>query len=210
MSKLANLHLHKRDDNGHLTGTDQASNPFQHDAFRCILLNGITRGGGIDQRSGRNIRIRDIKLRWMAHGTNPSATPVAPGIFQVMIIKDKRPGTSLPTITDVFNGARATAFINADAAGRFTIVYKNTFAIGPNPSATGYAASGFVDRPYDEVYRRVNQNVRYDGDTNALDDIGDCAYYLVLVGHYDEDVTPSSAARMLEFTYDYRLEYFDL
>lgn len=134
------------------------------DSPTCTLINGIAKGDEINQRIGREIRMKHITVRGfyraVADATGKST------INRMLIVYDKQPNHAAMTGADLFDTLAATAIdvtkmYNLDNRKRFTVLYDRVFPVDMMEySKACQKVPFYIDFP-------VNLPVIYNATTNA-------------------------------------------
>jgi len=98
----------------------------------CNLINGCTQGDEIDQRIGREIRMRHITIRGFFRGVADATAKST--CNRVLIVYDKQPNHAAMTGADLFDGLATTPvdvtkMYNLDNRKRFTVLYDRLYPV---------------------------------------------------------------------------------
>nr|QXP07673.1 MAG: putative capsid protein [Arizlama virus] len=164
-----------------------------------LLVNGIARGDEIFERTGRQIVMKSVELRWQVASTTTT------GIAQtcrIMLVYDRQANGAAPTILNVIRGA-ADGFLphqprNLENRRRFTILYDRTFVVGPQGTST--TALGVAPIVADKFYRKLNHPVEFNsGDAGTIADITTGSLYVLTIGNVaagDTDALMNAVCRV--------------
>lgn len=164
------------------------------------LLNTVAQGASVNQRVGKKIILKSIQARgYMQNNTAASVNDVA-----FLIVYDKRPTGSLPSVTDILVAANASAFNNDANAGRFSVIKRVDETLMGNTSA----AASYLDSMYkgaDYFLDLKNRPTVYKAaGTGAIGDIEEGALYLVTVGNVTAGTGAAATAQA------FRLRFLDV
>lgn len=168
---------------------DVASTSYALDTTGTVtLLNVVAQGAGVSQRVGKKILLRSLQFRGnMQNGSTAAANDVA-----FMIVYDKRPTGSLPTITDILALATPTAMNNDSNAGRFSILKRvDEVLVGNIAAAANYTEAAVKGSDW-YLDLKNRQTVYKAAATGAIGDIEEGALYLVTIGGTAAGTTAAS------------------
>ena len=138
----------------------------------------IAQGASVNQRIGKKAVIKSIQVRGECVADSTTLNSMA----SLIIVYDRRPTGSLPSITDVLVSANANSMNNDVNSGRFKILRRlNYVTIGNNATAgQGTAATAyFIDE-----YFKVNKPIIFKAaGTGAIANIEEGAIYAITVGN---------------------------
>lgn len=141
-----------------------------------VLLATIAQGTSVQQRVGKKAMYKSIQFRGQAAaGTTATINDCA-----MMIVYDKRPTGSLPTVADVLDSASPYAMNNDTNSGRFVILMRKDFNLVGN---TTTPSTGLEMRSMDFYKKCAKAVVFKAAGTGAIGDIEEGALYLVCVGN---------------------------
>lgn len=142
-----------------------------------VLLATIAQGASVNQRIGKKVVLKSLQMRGSSFSN--SMTTVADAAY--MIVYDKRPTGTLPSITDILVTASSSSFNNDNNSGRFRILKRvdRQFIGNSTTPATGQEANTedfWLDlKGLPVVFKAAG--------TGAIGDIEEGALYLVTVGN---------------------------
>jgi len=175
--------------------TDTAGGALDTAGF-IVLLNPVPSGAAQVQRVGKKILLKGLQIRGLVYnGTTAYANDIA-----LVVVYDKRPTGSMPTITAVLKTISSQSMNLDDNASRFRIVRRmDACLIGNSTNPTAQSAIS-IDEYVDlkkaiTVYKSVG--------TGAIGDIGEGALYLLGVG----SAAAGTAAAVA--TLSARVRYYD-
>lgn len=145
------------------------------------LINGIAQGADFTQRIGRKSTFVAIQLEGILQ---PSSDLTQPTKCRVLLVYDSQPNGVLPPVSDIFDQATSTAFMNLDFRDRFKVLHDCNVSLAQTTD-TG-ATLNAVGAPTVHnlsVYKRINLPTIWSGTTNAIGDIQTGAFYLVTIGN---------------------------
>lgn len=160
------------------------------------LLNPIPQGAGSSERVGKKIMMTSIQSRGVSFGgTTATATDGA-----YMIVYDKRPTGTLPTITEILESATPSSMNKEDNATRFSILKRvDQVYIGSVANTltvkSAYNADWYKKLKKVQLFNSVG--------TGAIGDIQSGAIYLVTIGG-----SVGTAAATLSASF--RIRYIDI
>jgi hypothetical protein len=163
------------------------------------LLNTVAQGAAVTQRVGKKIVMKGLQCRGQI--SCGSAGDIANAAY--MIVYDKRPTGSLPSITDILVSVSSNSMNNDANAGRFRIVKREDVVITGNDAASAnitdtsrVLATWWLDlKQMPTVFKAAA--------TGAIGDIEEGALYLVTVGDETGTVAPN-------LTVGFRLRFLDV
>ncbi|AXQ65411.1 MAG: coat protein [Circular genetic element sp.] len=169
------------------------------------LLNTVAQGASVNQRVGKKIIMKGLQCRGRLMN-EPT------GVYNdvaYMIVYDKRPTGSLPTLTEILVDANSYS-MNLDAnAGRFRILKRVDETLLGNTSLTGAVANALTDRTSCDATWWLDLKsapVTYKAaGTGAIGDIEEGALYLVTVGMRATGGTDAG-----QLTAQFRLRFLDV
>lgn len=141
-----------------------------------VLLATVAQGASVNQRIGKKAIWKSIQCRGLVKAN--SATTIADGA--ILIVYDRRPTGSLPTITDILVSASSASFNNDANSGRFRIMKRCDFTLMGN--ATTPATGGEAQNADFYLDMKGLPAVFKAAGTGAIGDIEEGALYLVTVG----------------------------
>lgn len=156
---------------------DLASATYALDTTGSItLIATIAQGASVNQRIGKKCVLRSLQCRGNMYGNAAvTATDVA-----YMIVYDKRPTGSLPTIADVLVSVSPQSMNNDNNASRFSIL-KRVDEIIVGSAANQYTAKSAYGADWYLNLRGLPMTFNAAG-TGAIGDIDEGALYLITVG----------------------------
>lgn len=168
---------------------DLANAAYAADTTGTItLIATVPQGASVNQRVGKKIIWKSLQIKGNVQAG--TATTIADAVL--LIVYDRRPTGSLPSITDVLVSANSSAFNNDANSGRFRIVrrFSNTLTGNSTTPATGMES---VDM--DEfVSLKGLQGVFKAAGTGAIGDIEEGALYAITVGSVAAGTTAAVVA----------------
>lgn len=204
---VGTAHLHTKDDG------NAAGEAIAKDTGTVKFISGIEEGDGENKRTGKQILLKSLAVRYhIFQETGVTAAKSYPATVCVCIIKDKYPQASVPAWTDIFVENSPLSFFNLQNSARFKSVYRRIFNIGPsNPNATHESSvTAWNSPPHDEVYKSMNEKIRFDGGTSAVGSAFDCAYYFCWFIDYMHSTSEPSGGDLYTVQYRTRLRYHDM
>lgn len=182
------------------------------------LINGVAVGSDVDERSGRNVVVKQLMMRWhVAPGWSTSTTPVyRPFRYMVCIIRDSQPQSDLPNWTEVFQNATIDSFLNIDNASRFKSIYRYVGHFGEarveaNSTTINSANYDMLSVPnFGEFVKNMNDKVRYDGDTATIGSLANGAYYVGMIVENKDGSDFAGTTVCPKLTAECRIRYQDL
>jgi len=141
-------------------------------------INLLAVGDDNTSRDGRQVCFKSVQLKLRVQNTVGGAMQKA----RVLLVWDNAVNSgAVPTMTTMLTADSDAGFPNIDNAQRFTILYDQSFALGPNvTTATQAQASNVI---YDlSFYKKMNSITQYSGTTAAIGSIQNGALYLVTTG----------------------------
>lgn len=158
------------------------------------LLNTVPNNTTVSSRVGKKILGKGLQMRGnIRNGSTATTNDIA-----YMIVYDKRPTGSLPTVNTILVSASPHALNNDANAGRFRILFRHDNVLsGETTTAVNSACIKSADnyvvmKDLPTVYKALG--------TGAIDDIEEGALYLVTVGN----VVAGTAAATLTAGFRYR------
>lgn len=143
------------------------------------LLNGVATGTDNTGRIGRKTNLVNVRVRGYIQNSNVSI-----GSGSLLLVYDREPNGSLPTVGTIVNQAVATGnawLPNPDQRDRFTILRTWDFVSNSTSTCGDKEAGGFV--VFDLFAKLQNLETQYTGTTNAIASLANGAVYLVHVGN---------------------------
>ncbi len=132
------------------------------------LLNASIQGDDFDNRDGRQIRFKSIRVALNIR-MNASATQTS---MRAIIVLDKQPNGILMVLTDLLTAVGITQFRNLDNRKRFVILWNRVVNLSDNGSQITTI----------QYYKKLNMHTTYDDSNNGnITDIETNAMYLVLI-----------------------------
>lgn len=167
------------------------------DANANQLLNATALGSGIDQRTGRRIKMTSLQLTYQIY---PGASQTTDQDIMLFVVYDRQANAAEPTVANVYaNLAGATSPVsprNLAYMDRFKVIYHKIYRIKATDDKTTITRS---------KYFRLNLPVVYNGATTG--DIGDIsAGSLLLMGIGDTTLTTNNVPKM---DFNARVRYID-
>ena len=153
-----------------------------------LLINGISAGSTVYERTGRQLHLQSIQLKIYVH-------PVDDGIpsrTDVYVFYDKQTNGALAAVTDFMEGVSSMEMTRFDNRHRFETLIHRVYSTSPFSSTTGTGAStGCVD----DVFKKLNGRiVQYMGDDALVASIASGALILYICG-------VSTQGDLVEFNY---------
>jgi len=200
MARPSSRYLNRRGAASKETGyVDLANAAYAADTTGTLtLIATIAQGAAVTQRVGKKIVFKSIQIRGnAANGSTATLNDVA-----LIIVYDRRPTGSLPTIGEVLVSASSNAF-NLDAnSGRFKILRRYDCCLSGN-SATPATGNEIKDMT-DYITLKDLPCVFKAAGTGAIGDIEQGALYAITVGN----VGAGTAAAA--FNVGYRTRFVDI
>lgn len=141
------------------------------------LIATIPQGSSVNERNGKKALYKSLQFRGVMQSN--SATTIADTAY--LIVYDKRPTGTLPSITDILNTVSAQSFNNDNNSGRFRILKRHDQVLIGNSTTptTGQEAQ------QGDFFLKLNglPIVFKSAGTGAIADIEEGALYLVTVGN---------------------------
>lgn len=136
---------------------------------QVVLLNEIEQGTSQSERVGKLIKLSSLQLngRYVPEGSIP--IPRA----QLLIVYDKMPTGTLPSVSDILTSSDSYGFTNDDNASRFVILRNKKFvnARGTEPTCENISEYLSLNK-YVTSYKELT--------SGAIADISSGALYMVL------------------------------
>lgn len=164
------------------------------DGGSITLLNEVPQGAGVSERVGKKITLKSLQFRGRAlNNSDAVINDVA-----VVIVYDKRPTGSLPSLTDIFNQANTYSLNKDDNSGRFRILKRWDASLAGNtsPDASGdYASLTETTGVTCDFFLPIQMlpTTYKSAGTGGIGDIEEGALYLVTLG----STSPGSSAAQL-------------
>ncbi len=151
------------------------------------LIATVAQGASVNERIGKKIKWKSMQIRGSVRAK--SSTIASAGTY--MVVWDRRPGASLPAITDIMVTANQNSFTNDANSGRFRILKRQDYQVVGNDTTAGQQAdqSAFVVNDFLDL--KMRQGTFMAAGTGAIGDIEEGALYLITVG---DTVTGNFAA----------------
>lgn len=153
-----------------------------------ILLNGLVKGDGISNRSGRKVRFKSLQLKYSCEHSGAGAQ----NRVRVMVVVDKQPNAAVFTVADLLEDTAIPTISprNLDNRKRFAWLYDKSFTLNDD-----YPEKMF------KHYRKIDcKTIFDDSDTGLVADITSNSIYMVAVS--DHVTGPL-------MTYYHRLRFID-
>lgn len=164
------------------------------------LLNTIGQGTAVFQRIGKKVVLKGLQCR----GSVSNLTTATDNDFAYMIVYDKRPTGTLPSITDILEIASSLS-MNKDAnAGRFRILKRVDDVLAGNNAAAASYTSAMIKRADWWLDLKSAPVVYKAAATGAIGDIEEGALYLVTIGNRTAGTAAAQA------TLGFRLRFLDV
>lgn len=161
---------------------DLASATYAFDTTGSIaLLATVAQGASVNQRIGKKAVWKSLQCR--GQWTNNSTATV--NDVAMLIVYDKRPTGTLPTITDVLNTISAQSMNNDANSGRFSILKRvDEMLIGPVSGVIATQQLTEASAVSCDFYLKLRDLpvVYKTAATGAIADIEEGALYLITVG----------------------------
>jgi len=157
------------------------------------LLGTISQGAAVTQRVGKRIVWKSVQCR----GNIINSSTATTNDVAYMIVYDKRPTGSLPTITDILVSASTFSMNNDNNSGRFSILKRvDEQLVGPSTGLNPFCAK------IADFYLKIKDLpcVYKSAATGGIGDIEQGALYLVTVG----EVAAGTAAASGRFAFRVR------
>lgn len=166
---------------------DTAGAAYNFDTTGSIAhISVIPQGSSVNQRIGKKVVLKSIQCR----GAFVNNSTAVYNDVALLLIYDRRPTGSLPSVTDVLNTASAQSFNNDANSGRFQILKRIDCEMIGNPTliTDKYAMSAdfFLDlksKPW--VAKAVG--------SGAIGDVEEGALYVLTVGNNAAGTTAATA-----------------
>lgn len=158
------------------------------------LLATIAQGTSVNQRVGKRVHYASIQIRGRA-------VAGASGVYNdvaFIIVYDKRPTGSLPTITDVLSTSNSNSMNNDDNSGRFQIVRRVDHLLLGNGTA---CVSGREGQNMDDFIKFRRPVVYKIGAAGTIGDIEEGALYGISIG------SSAAGATAALFTLSFRVRF---
>lgn len=153
------------------------------------LLNGLARGDDIGDRSGREVLLKSVQLKYETYGTN------ATGVQQehrVLLLYDRQTNAAAPVIADILTAISTTHPRNLENRKRFKIFMDRTVSLGVAITASFPRADSVH---CDDYFRKLRHPMVFNGNNNAnVGDIVSGAIFLVTIGSIAAGATAGSTA----------------
>lgn len=151
------------------------------------MINGCAAGTDNTNRIGRKITLKSYEVRGTITPVDTLVTGancVQTSHCRLMIVYDRQPTGSLPSISDILNSANSNDMVNMQNGHRFLILTNFECSVGPqvaDTTATQAVMHGSTGVPV-RIYRRLNLPEQFDGTGSTISDIVNGAMYCVTVG----------------------------
>lgn len=129
-------------------------------------LNLCVTGDDFNNREGRKIVMKSIRVRIFAYGVAATTTP---GVVRWSIVYDKQTNGAAPAGADIFASNDALDMNNLNNRDRFVTVATDTFPLGiPSGGYSSYACDRYVKLNLPTVYNATNGGTVADIVTGGL------------------------------------------
>jgi len=146
------------------------------------LLNPIAEGDDNINRNSRSVLVKSVAVRgFVAQQPNAVAANTLPQKARLLLVWDNAANGALALATDVMVAINAMSFPNVNNEKRFTILFDQSYAIGPFATT---ATQSIVDNTVKDIEGLVNLNapVEFIGTTGAIASIGNGALLAITLG----------------------------
>lgn len=136
------------------------------------LLNGVAQGDGESERNGRVIKPLAVITKFLYMG-QANADEIS---LRVLLVQDRMPDGTTPTVTDVLDSAQPYSHVNFDNLTRFNILADKVHRLGS-------IDSGVAARQYFEIACPMTScgNTYYSDGGATVTSIVKGAFYLLIV-----------------------------
>lgn len=151
----------------------------------CINL--VATGTDLTNRIGRKINLKSYEIRGIVRPEDTLVTGancVQTSHVRLMIIYDRAPTGTLPTITEILQASHSNSMLATENTHRFTVLSNWEAAIGPSvmdTTATQAVIHGSTGVPI-HLYRKINLSEYFDGTTATQASVSFGALYLLTIG----------------------------
>lgn len=146
------------------------------------LIATVAQGASVNQRVGKKIVLKSLQM----HGFQQNGSTAFINDAAILIVYDKRPTGSLPSVTDILVSANSNAFNNDANSGRFRIIKRidNTL-IGPITASVATSQLTECSAVNTDAFVKLKglPVVYKAAGTGAIGDIEEGALYVVTVGN---------------------------
>lgn len=155
---------------------DLSSTAFAFDTTGTIsLIATVAQGTSVNQRVGKKIRYKSLQIRGYVVGNSAAVA----NDLAFLIVYDKRPTGSLPSITDILDTASSRSFNKDENSGRFVIIRRWDFTIVGNPTTF----TNMTVKSFDHFIKLGGKQAVFKAaGTGAIGDIEEGALYAVSIG----------------------------
>lgn len=137
-----------------------------------ILLNGLTKGDGYNNRDGRQVRFKSLQMKYSVEHSGAGAQ----NRVRVMVVVDKQPNQAAFTVADLLQDTAIPTLSprNLNARKRFAWLYDKSFTLNDD-----YPEKIF------KFYKKIDCKTIYDdSDGGAVADIQTNSIYMVMVSDH--------------------------
>ena len=162
-------------------------------------VNIIPNGTSASSRVGKKVTMKYIQMRGIAY--NGSTSLFTNCAF--VLVYDIRPGTTLPSITDILNSSSPFSMNNDSNNGRFKILHREDFSLIGNSSSVSGAnlTPSFIKNM--AQFQELNKKTEYGNTgTGAIGDVALGGLYMMFIG--DQVGTAGATCAI-----NYRIRYQD-
>lgn len=135
-------------------------------ANQVNLLNGLAKGDDINNRQGRKVTMKSLKLRIMAFSV---AATTAPGFIRWIVVYDKQANGTTVTGANVFTSDDALNMNNLNNRDRFVTIATDTFPLSiPSGGPASYVCDRYVKLDLPVIFNAGNAGTEADIATGSL------------------------------------------
>lgn len=182
---------------------DDSYTGYMDDATtNCRLIATVAQGTSTQQRIGRKIQWKGIDVKITVNG--PNNTGIVERSGALSLVYDLQPGSSVPSVHDVYETSSVRAPRNEAGFERFRVLKEWRFVTVGNVAQNTYQANW---HKFLRKYIKINKEGRFKtAGTGAMGDISKGALYMV----WRSDVTNASASgEKMVFQVDTRCHFRD-
>jgi len=166
-----------------------------------ILLNGLSMGTGMADRTGRILYMKSMEIR--GFWTGGSAQAAGRGICRMILIYDRQTNAAEPALDDVIYPAEVEGLRNLANRARFKIIKDETWQVCRSTQTDEI----FDQAPfhwYVQLPKNCQKTVYNAGDAGTVADIETGALYLYLITD-----TPAGTDTEAMIDYNIRVRFYD-
>lgn len=154
---------------GEFKSVDTTINSAIDSTGYVLLLNGLARGDDINQRSGREVMMKSVELRFNSFATGTTGVDQ---IHRVALVYDRQANATALTWADVFTSSSINYPRNLENRKRFKVLMDTWYVI----NASGEPGTAHVEKYYRKLAHPVTFN---SGNAGTVADITTGSLYLM-------------------------------